>query len=121
MTDTDVPGGTTTPGRIRRRIPVAVRVSEALAAGVAPAVLARLLGRPEPWVRGHARLVSPGVRALFLSGRLASIDDWDRFLQLPPVARRRLLDGGGAITVARCTRSRRACPDPRRSGYSGAI
>lgn len=81
-------------------------IADALTAGVPPAVIAQNLGRPEQWVRRHADLVSPGVRALFASGRLRSVTAYACFLRLPAAARRDILDAGGGITVARCARAR---------------
>jgi len=87
-------------------------IADALTAGVPPAVIAQNLGRPEYWVRRHADLVSPGVRALFASGRLRSVTAYASFLRLPAAARRDILDAGGCITAARCARARAAEKTP---------
>ena len=80
-------------------------IADALAAGIPAAILARYLGRPEPWVRQHAVLVSPAPRALFAAGRLRSVAAYTRLLDLSPQVRRTMLDAGGPITVARCAQA----------------
>ena len=94
--------------RLRRAPATPLVIAEQLTAGVPPAAIARCLARPEPWVRQHVDLVAPGVRALFVSGRFRSLAAYTGFLELPAVARRRILDAGGRITVARCAQLRRA-------------
>lgn len=85
-----------------------LEITEHLSAGIPPAVIARSLGRPESWVRRHRELVAPGVHALFATGRLRSLAAHTGFRALPAKVRRRLLDAGGCITLARCTTARRA-------------
>ncbi|MHB1528597.1 MAG: hypothetical protein ACYCXT_04055 [Acidiferrobacteraceae bacterium] len=94
----------------------ALRISEALVAGIPPADMARALHRQESWVRQHRALVSPAAHVLFASGRLRSVSAYARLRRLPPRARRRLLDAGGLITVARCAQ---ALPPTRVSGPQG--
>ncbi|MHB1587410.1 MAG: hypothetical protein ACYCRH_03395 [Acidiferrobacteraceae bacterium] len=85
--------------------PAPLRLAEALVAGIPPADLARALHRQESWVRQHRALVSPAAHVLFASGRLRSVSAYARLRRLPPQARRRLLDAGGLITVARCAQA----------------
>ncbi len=80
-----------------------LEIADALAAGVPPERIAWRLGRSVGWVRRHADLLSPTVRTLFVSGRIVSFTAYIGFARLPGPARRALLDGGGRITIARCT------------------
>ncbi len=86
-----------------KALPLAV--ADALAAGVPSWVIARALRRSETWVRWHADLLRPGVRALFATGRITTITAYACFRRLAAPVRRTLLDEGGRITVMRCTRA----------------
>lgn len=88
-----------------RDTPAPLLIAEALIAGIAPADLARVLHRQESWVRQHRALVAPGAYVLFANGRLRTVGAYARLRRLPPRARRKLLDAGGLITVARCAQA----------------
>jgi ParB/RepB/Spo0J family partition protein len=93
-------------------------------AGMPAEVMARALGRESAWVQGLLAMArDPVARALLDADRLSSVEAWEHFMGLPPMARKRLLQSDEPVTsegCARAGRGRRRRPprsSPARHGH----
>lgn len=83
-------------------------------AGMAAEAAAQALGCRTTWVEALLAMArDPIARALLEAGRLSSVEAWQRFMELPSGARRRLLQSDEPITGERCERAVR--PGHRKS------
>ena len=74
--------------------------------GMDPSGIARSLGKSEEWVKGALDIArTPDALALIHADRLSSVEAWQMYCDLPPEARKILLDSVDPISVGRCRKA----------------
>jgi hypothetical protein len=74
-------------------------------AGIPIDIMAQAWGRETTWIEVLFTIArDPVARVLLNAERLLSVEAWEQFISLPPVARKRLLDTDEPITAERCER-----------------
>ena len=74
--------------------------------GMEPDVIAHVLARSEEWVKGALDIArTPDALALIHADRLSSVEAWQTYCELPPEARKILLDSVDPISVGRCRKA----------------
>ena len=81
-------------------------VRELVEGGMEPEVIAHVLARSEEWVKGALDIArTPDALALIHADRLSSVEAWQTYCELPPEARKILLDSVDPISVGRCRKA----------------
>ena len=81
-------------------------VRELVEGGMEPNVIAHVLARSEEWVKGALDIArTPDALALIHAERLSSVEAWQMYCDLPPEARKILLDSVDPISVGRCRKA----------------
>ncbi len=81
-------------------------VRELVEGGMEPDVIAHVLARSEEWVKGALDIArTPDALALIHADRLSSVEAWQMYCDLPPEARKILLDSLDPISVGRCRKA----------------